>query len=110
MLSLLFGSQKGRRNVNRTTISSYENPEQSPLLNARNETIEERRGHAPNGGGDGGRLDNRATIDQAEIHGGDGDDIEDNEELEDEDGEVELATLLPLFSAAHLGISGHYPV
>ena len=111
MLSPLSRGLRGGGPRERSPFSSpYSNLLASPIA-ARRRSLEERRRPAAKFGGDGPSPDPPVTepIEEEDNEDGqDGDDNpdeeEDEEEDDDEDDHGELSPLLPIFSAAHLGI------
>lgn len=100
MLSSLLRSQKSRASIRHSTFSSRYNAEESSPLFVQGRVAEQRR---------------RLSADHAEIETyEDEDDADDvdvdveqavyGDEREDEDGHVDAEPLLPIFSAAHLGM------
>lgn len=98
MISSLLRPQKGRGGVDQSTFSSRYTAEQSSPCGTRGSRVEERRRLAADPDESEGREDDDDDDDL---------DVEEDDEgaeQEDEDGNVDATPLLPIFSAAHLGI------
>lgn len=104
MLSSLLRPKKGRRRVEHSPFSSQFNDRSSPIV-ARNQRLGARRATADFTETE---VDDDITETEDDGDGDDNDEGEDEEEddqaEEDEDGE-EDSPLLPIFSAAHLGMA-----
>ena len=100
MLSSLFGSGRGRARKNRSAFSSPRSGIQpSPVANRRS-SQEQRRRIAAGFENDGSIAEEDVLMEEDAEE----DDADADQEDEDEDGDDDQSPLLPIFSAAHLGM------